>query len=95
MNRNTKEWEEKQKARGLLKRRRSKGDKTSSPNKNSPPHSYSPPQRKRLSTRSFANSNYQAKLMQEHGYDLESKYQRAMSHYNQALYVTERKSIKK
>lgn len=93
--RNTKEWIEKQKARGLLRKKRTnrvENTENQRP-KRSPPHSNSPPQRKRT-TRSFINSNYQSSLIKEHGYDLESNYQRAMSHYDQT-HVTDRRGTKK
>lgn len=97
--RNTKEWTEKQKARGLLKRRRSdrRDNNTtnvyhSTPHSRSPTHSHSPPQRKRIS-RSFVNSSYQSQLVKEHGYDLESNYKRAMASYNQSN-ITDRKGGK-
>lgn len=92
--RNTKEWSEKEKARGLLKRRRS--DRVNNPDPqvyHSTLRSHSPPQRKRIS-RSFVNSSYQNQLMREHGYDLESTYKKAMSSYNKEN-ITNRKSIKK
>lgn len=94
--RNTKEWTEKERARGLLKRQRSdKGDKSDKtpPKKSSPSHNNNPPQRKKT-TRSFINSNYQSQLLAEHGYNAESNYQRAMAHYN-SNNITDRRSLKK
>lgn len=91
--RNTKEWIEKQRARGLLKRRRSdKHDKPEQQVYHSTPNSHSPPQRKRIS-RSFVNTNYQNQLRAEHGYDLESTYKRAMASYNKHN-ITDRKNAK-
>lgn len=84
--RGTKDWADKEKARGLLKRRRS--DRHSTPNHNSPPHS-DPPHRKRI-TRYFRNSRYQEKLMKEHGYDTETRYQKVMASYNKS-HVTDQR----
>lgn len=89
--RNTKEWADKQRVRGLLKRRRS--DKGDTKLNSSPPYGHSPPQRKRA-TRSFINLNYQNQLLKEHGYDRDSVYQRAMSSYNKDN-ITDRRSSKK
>lgn len=93
--RNTKEWTEKQRARGLLKRRR-KSDRVENADievYHSTPHGHSPPQRKRPS-RSFVNSNYQNQLMTEHGYDIDSNYKKVMASYGQDN-ITDRKSGKK
>lgn len=91
--RNTKEWTEKQRARGLLKRRRSdKSDQPDAKIYHSTPHNQHPPHRKRT-TRSFINSNYQNQLRAEHGQDVESVYKRAMASYNESN-ITERKGGK-
>lgn len=92
--RGTKEWEDKERARGLLKRRRSdRHDKSDTHPRHSTPTHSSPPHRKRP-TRNFVNSNYKEKLLKEHGYDIETRYQKAMASYSKS-HVTNRKGPKK
>lgn len=97
--RGTKEWDDKEKARGLLKwRNLDRHDESdsqprhSTPNHNTPSHNR-PPYRKRP-TRNFRNSSYQEKLLKVHGYDIETGYQKAMASYNES-HVTDRKGQKK